>query len=171
MQLSFDWLLPIGAPFVVLASLLACSTTTGTVPGNDDVIRASGSIRFEVYDGAVCGDAGPSPVGRCSRATYTGGLNGNGDTAIQRLEAVAPDGMFFVTENEVLRLSDGELRSSVNAVFHSKSPDREVASLHAVTGGTGRYAGASGYIRLWRSDGDAFEYVAVIRLRAAAESS
>jgi hypothetical protein len=74
-----------------------------------------------VYDAAVCGDAGPSPAGRCSRATYTGGLNGSGDTAIQRFEPVAPDGMFYVTENEVLRLPDGEIRSGVNAVFHNTS--------------------------------------------------
>jgi hypothetical protein len=162
-----DTRLAIGVAFVALASLLSCSATTGAAPGNDDVIRTSGSIRFEVYDGAMCGDAGPSPIGRCSRATYMGGLQGNGDTAIQRLEAVAPDGLFFVTENEVLRLSDGELRSLVNAVFHSQSPDREVASLHTVTGGTGRCAGASGHIRLWRARGDVFEYVAVIRLVSA----
>jgi hypothetical protein len=132
-----------------------------------DVIRTSGSIRFEVYEGAVCGDAGSSPVGRCSRATYTGGLRGVGHTAIQRLEAVAPDGMFFVTENEVLGLTDGQLRSLVNAVFHSKSPDGEVASLHTITGGTGRYAGASGHIQLWRAHGERFDYVAVVRLGAA----
>jgi len=96
-----------------------------------------------------------------------GGLDGNGDTAIQRLEALAPDGMFFVSEVEVLRLPDGELRSLVNAVFHSKSPDLEVVSLHTITGGTGRYAAASGHIRLWRAAGELFEYVAVIRLKPA----
>jgi hypothetical protein len=157
----------IGVAFLVLASLLSCSATTGGVPVNGDVIRTSGSIRFEVYDGAVCGDAGPSPVGRCSRATYTGGLDGKGDTAIQRFEPLAPDGMFFVAETEVLRLPDGDLRTLVNAVFHSKSPDAEVVSLHTVTGGTGRYAGASGHIRLWRAAGELFEYVAVIRLQPA----
>ena len=75
--------------------------------------------------------------------------------------------MFFVAETEVLRLPDGELRSLVNAVFHSTSPDLEVVSLHTVTGGTGRYAGASGHIRLWRAAGELFEYVAVIRLQPA----
>lgn len=150
---------------LVAGSLLSCSSATGGMWVNGDVIRTSGSIRFEVYKGALCGDAGPSPVGQCSRETYSGGLRGSGDTAVQRLEAVPPAGMFFVTETEVLRLRDGELHSLVNAVFHSASADLEVASLHSVTGGTGRYAGASGHIRLWREDGELFKYVAVIRLK------
>jgi hypothetical protein len=157
----------IGLAFVTFPSLVSCASTTRSVVNDGDVIRVSGSVRFEVYDAAVCGDAGPSPAGRCSRATYTGGLNGSGDTAIQRFEALTPDGMFFVTENEVLRLPDGDLRSGVNAVFHNNSPDREVASLHTITGGTGRYSGASGHIRLSRADGELFEYVAVIRLEAS----
>jgi len=157
----------VGLVLVTLPGLSSCSATTGSVAIDGDLVRASGSVRFEVYDAAVCGDAGPSPAGRCSRATYTGGLGGSGDTSIQRFEPVAPDGMFFVTENEVLRLPDGEIRSGVNAVFHSKSPDREVVSLHTITGGTGRYSGASGHIRLWRADGELFEYVALIRLATA----
>jgi hypothetical protein len=153
----------IGAAFVWLGSL-GCSAMSGTVAGEDGILRASGNIRFEIYQDSVCGRAGPSPVGRCSRSSYTGGLHGDGDTAIQRLEPLTPDGMYFVSENEVLRLPDGELRSAVNAVFHDTSHDREVASLHTVTGGTGRYAGASGHIRLWRADGEVFAYVATIRL-------
>ena len=78
--------------------------------------------------------------------------------------------MFFITENELLRLPDGDLRSVVNAMFRNQSPDREVASLQTVTGGTGRYAGASGHIRLWRAEGERFEYVAVIRLGASSPS-
>jgi len=48
-----------------------------------------------------------------------------------------------------------------------QSADREVASLHTITGGTGRYAGASGYIRLWNGEGELLEYEAVIHLADA----
>jgi hypothetical protein len=41
-----------------------------------------------------------------------------------------------------------------------------VASLHTITGGTGHYAGASGYIQLWRARGETFGYTAVIYLAA-----
>ena len=150
---------------VLVGSLLACSTTMGT-SADDSIIRTEGRIHFDVYEGAVCGDAGPSPVGRCSRAIYTGGLDGKGDTAIQRMEPLLPEGMFFVSETEVLRLADGELHSRVNAVFNSKSPERELASLHTILDGTGRYAGASGHIRLWRTNEEVIEYVAVIHLGA-----
>jgi hypothetical protein len=64
------------------------------------------------------------------------------------MEPVEPGGVVTITEKEVLHLADGALTARINAVLHEKSPDREV-SFHTITGGSGRYAGASGHIRLW----------------------
>jgi hypothetical protein len=149
---------------LVLSGLLGCFATAGG--GSDDgTWRPAGRIEFEVYEAPVCGDAGASPLGSCSRERYTGGLEGSGDTAVQSMEPVPPAGVFSITENELLRLADGTLTTRVNAVFNSKSPEREVISFHTITGGTGRYAGASGYIRLWGHAGrDDYEYAALIRL-------
>ena len=146
------------------AVLIACSTQ----PRNRgrDAIEASGELRFENYQASDCEVAGPSPVERCSRGHYTGGLEATGYYAVQSMQPSAPDGIVFITEKEVLRLADGELYGRVNAVFNSKSPDGEVASLHTITGGTGRYSGASGYIQLWRERGETFGYTALIHLVA-----
>jgi len=144
-------------------ALVACATAAGPAR-QGDTIRASGEIRFEIYQAADCEVVGASPIGSCSRGRYSGGLVGTGYYAIQKWEPLAPEGMVYVSENEVLRLADGEIHGRVNAVFHNQSPDREVASLHTITGGTGRYAGASGYIRLWNGQGELLEYEAVIHL-------
>jgi len=79
------------------------------------------------------------------------------------MDPIEPDGLAYITENEVLRLADGELTAKVDAVF--QAPDREYVSLHTIIAGTGRYAGATGNIQL-RGDGSEIvvEYVAVIRL-------
>ena len=148
---------------LLLSGLVSCSAAVGG--SGDGAWRAVGRIAFEVYEAPVCGDAGPSPLGRCSRETYTGGLEGDGDTAVQSMEPVPPDGVFTITENELLRLGDGTLTTRINAVYNQKSPEREVISFHTITAGTGRYAGAAGYIRPWghASSGD-FEYAALIRL-------
>jgi hypothetical protein len=145
------------------AFLLSCSSLASGAR-QDATIEASGEIRFEIYQAATCEGAGPSPVASCSRGHYSGGLEGTGYYAVQSFAPSTPDGMTFITEKEVLRLADGDLYGLVNAVFDSRSADGEVASIHSITGGTGRYAGASGFIRLWRASGERFEYVAVIRL-------
>jgi hypothetical protein len=156
-------------PLALLSALalVACSTTTVRAR-EGGTIRAAGEIRFEIYQAADCEVVGASPIGSCSRGRYSGGLVGTGYYAIQRWEPLTPEGMVFVSENEVLRLEDGEIHGRVNAVFHNQSSDREVVSLHTVTGGTGRYTGASGYIRLWRADGapasEIMQYEAVIHL-------
>jgi hypothetical protein len=153
-------------PRLTLLSALAlgaCSTAAGPAR-HDDTIHAAGEIRFEIYQAANCEVVGPSPIGSCARGRYSGGFVGTGYYAIQKWEPLTPEGMVFVSENEVLRLADGELHGRVNAVFHNQSADREIASLHTITGGTGRYAGASGYIRLWNGTGELVEYEAVIHL-------
>lgn len=154
-------------PFV-FALLVSCGLGCTTAsPSNDHgAWRPTGRIEFEVYRAAICEDAGPSPIERCSRETYSGGLSGRGATAVQSMEPVEPDGVVTITENEVLHLADGTLTTRINAVFHSNSPDREVISFHTIVAGTGRYEGASGHIRLWgnaREDGE-YHYEAVIRL-------
>lgn len=151
---------------LLLGSLtLACSTTG--VPSSAGTWRAEGRIVFEVYQAPVCGAAGPSAIGSCSRETYTGALQGHGDTAVQSMSPVEPDGVVSITENEVIHLADGEITAKINAVYHAESPDHEFISMHTIVGGSGRYAGASGYIRLWGhggADPAADRYLAVIRL-------
>ena len=61
---------------------------------------------------------------------------------------VEPEGLVSITENEVLHLQGGDLHARVNAVYHGTSPDGEFSSMHTIVGGTGRYAGATGFLQL-----------------------
>ena len=132
-------------------ALLIAAACGGTAVGSSDgPLLVEGSIAFEVYESPVCGDAGPSPLGRCSRETYTGGLQGRGDTAVHSMTPVEPEGLVSITENEVLHLQGGDLHARVNAVYHGTSPDGEFSSMHTIVGGTGRYAGATGFLQLHR---------------------
>ena len=150
-------------PVLTASSILACSTSGGT--SSDGSVRVEGHIAFEVYEAPVCGDAGSSALGRCSRETYTGSIEGDGDTAVTSMNPVEPDGVVSITENEVIHLPDGDITSKINAVYHAESPDRPFISMHTITGGNGKYAQASGYIRLWGQGGaDGADYLAVIRL-------
>ena len=142
---------------------LACSTSGGAA--NGDSLRVEGHVALEAYEGPLCGDAGVSLLGRCSRETYTGSIEGDADVAVTSMNPLEPDGVVSIAENEVIHLSDGDITAKVNAVYHSESPDHPFVSMHTVTGGNGRYAQASGYIHVWGSaDAELADYLAVIRL-------
>jgi hypothetical protein len=146
-------------------TLVACATPA-TPPRGSDTIRATREIRCDVYEAPHCDEVGPSPLGRCSRGHDSGGIQGTGYYAIQRWEPTSPDGVVLIAENELLRLADGQLYGRVHAIFPGKSPDREVVRVHTITGGSGRYAGASGFIRPWNVvDADRFQHDAVIHQR------
>jgi hypothetical protein len=54
----------------------------------------------------------------------------------------------FIQEDEVIHTNDGDITAKISAAYDSTSPEKHFASLHVITGGTGRYAGASGWLQL-----------------------
>ena len=156
--------LHLGLLLGLAASLALACSTSGSAAG-DDSVRVDGHVALELYEGPLCGDAGISMLGRCSRETYTGSIEGDADVAVTSMNPLEPDGVVAIAENEVIHLSDGDITATVNAVYHSESPDRPFVSMHTITGGKGRYAQASGYIHVWGSAGaELADYLAVIRL-------
>jgi len=144
-----------------LIGLCALGLACSHLPLGDSPEPLRGRIHFEVYGGPACA----SPVGVCSRETYSGGIEGTGETVVQRFTPSDPSQVVFIQEDEVLHLDGGDLTSKISAAYDSSSPQLPVSSLHLITGGTGRYAGASGYVQLWGNTVDGSsdaDYVAVI---------
>jgi hypothetical protein len=48
----------------------------------------------------------------------------------------------------VIHTNDGDIAAKVSAAYDSTAREKPCASLHVITGGTGRYAGASGYLQI-----------------------
>lgn len=97
----------------------------------------------------TCGAAGSTVMG-CSEETWSSGFlaSARGDTAIQAFIPADPAYVLHIHENEVITFPDGStLTGKVNASLNAGSPTGEYASLHTITGGTGRYAGATGYLQ------------------------
>ena len=124
-------------------AILAASPTAANAEKQSR--RVSGHIHFDVIDrGPSC----PSPVASCWRATYTGGIEGVGKTVVQRYLPSDPENVHFIQEDEVIHTNDGDITAKVSAAYDSTSPEKYFASLHVITGGTGKYAGASGWLQL-----------------------
>ena len=106
---------------LLLAVAARCAGTAGGSSGAS--LRVAGQIAFETYRSPVCGDAGPSPLGRCSRESCTGDMRGRGDTAIQSMTPIEPAGLLVITENEVLHPVRQRIR------LHRVDTGAEAASL------------------------------------------
>ena len=133
------------AVFVLVAALVMAGTAADVAHAEKQSRRVSGHVHFDAIErGPSC----PSPVGNCWRETYTGGVEGVGKTAVQHYTPSDPPNVLFINEDEIIHTNDGDITAKISAAYDSTAPEKQFASLHVITGGTGRYAGASGYLQV-----------------------
>jgi hypothetical protein len=104
----------------------------------------SGHIADQPYAGAECA----SPLGQCSAGSFYGALKGEfvaSATSFTPSGDTAATGVLSFTADLVLHTDDGDLFLKDAGVFNTTPGGRgEHATVTTVTGGTGRWAGASG---------------------------
>ena len=104
----------------------------------------SGHITDQSYAGAECA----SPLGQCSAGRFSGALNGEfiaSATSFTPSNDTATTGVLFFTADLVLHTRDGDLFLKDAGAFNTTPGGQgEHATVSTVTGGTGKYAGASG---------------------------
>ncbi|MET0645902.1 MAG: hypothetical protein ABW208_04725 [Pyrinomonadaceae bacterium] len=104
----------------------------------------SGHITDQPYVGAECA----SPLGQCSAGRFYGVLKGDfvaSATSFTPSADTATTGVISFTADLVLHAKDGDLFLKDAGTFNTTPGARgEHATVTTVTGGTGRWAGASG---------------------------
>ena len=86
-----------------------------------------------------------SASGACSRFTATGDLRGDGVVFVDTFPS--RDVPSFSKAHTVIHTKDGDLTCTEAALFDGAGEDHAFVDLCIVTGGTGIYAGATGYIQ------------------------
>jgi len=119
-----------------LATLLAAGSAHA---GECQAVRA----RLEA---ATFTDGCKSPVGLCVAGTIQGsdGLGGTLLATVETLVPTAHDGRYAFTETLVVTTARGALTFSSTGIFDAVNG--RVSELHEVSGGTGDFTGASGYL-------------------------
>lgn len=139
--------------FITMTIILAALTLTAGAargvasrekPSKARCQTVAGHITDQPYAGAECA----SPLGQCSAGRFHGALKGNfvasatsftpsGDTAVT--------GVVSFTADLVLHTKDGDLYLKDAGAFNTTPGGRgEHSTVTTVTGGTGRWAGATG---------------------------
>lgn len=116
----------------------------GNAGADSTTMEVNGHVQDETVVGAGC----QSPVGFCTVGQLTGGIQGQLDFTVTSLTPVEPDGVLAFTAVSTISTSTGDIHCVDSGSFNTApGSDGEGVHLCVITGGTGEFAGASGYLQ------------------------
>ena len=135
---------PISA--LVVAGLL--TTGAALFPGLAIAGSNSRTVRGHVEDTVVTDGSCQSPVGICTAGRLTGGLGGELGFTITSLAPTTTPGVAFFTALSTIHTGKGDVFCADSGSFNTTpSSGGEGVHLCEITGGTGSFSGATGYLQ------------------------
>lgn len=133
-----------GVTFLAVLGSLAGTVVAPQARATPPSIPVDGYMTHVLFSGPGC----PSPVGFCSQDTVTGKIMGSGIGVIQTVSQANPNspGVVFITADGVLHTNKGDIDFALSVARNSNSAVNEFSNLMEITGGTGNYAGVTGYL-------------------------
>lgn len=108
------------------------------------VKKVEGTVNAVVTSGSECS----SPVSLCASGEFKGGIKGHFEFVAQSIGPSGTASLTVVNSTSVVHTERGDLFFASSAVGElTQGSDGEFTSLDLITGGTGRWAGASGYLQ------------------------
>ena len=128
-----------------LAGLGVLGSLGSPATAGPETIRARGSLLTHLVTGADCG----SPSGLCFSGKVHGVLTGTLDSQISTLTPTPQPGVQLVDAAVTIKTQHGDLTFAHELVLFNTDPAAkgEFAWQMQITSGTGRYAGAKGYLQ------------------------
>jgi hypothetical protein len=134
---------------VSLGLLTLAAAAAVAIIGASNATSKSTAIHGRMLD--ISQFAGPgcaSATGVCSRFTATGDIKGEGLVLVDTFPTDADgDGIGNTRAHTVITTKKGNLTCTEEALFDLPGADHAFVDLCLITGGTGIYAGATGYIQ------------------------
>jgi hypothetical protein len=105
-----------------------------------------------LYTSRVSTDGCASPVGLCLVGDFHGTLNGTGSLSVNSFGPTPAPNISVVDADVVIHDTRGDLRCREDAVLNTAAgSDSEYGFVCELTGGTGHWAGATGYLASYGS--------------------
>lgn len=130
---------------VMAATIAATSVSAVALAGGGSSDR---TVRGSFTSGAAFGGPDcPSPIDLCANATFTGSLRGPATAVATSFAPTAEPGVAMGVADIVIHARRGDLLCRESFVLNvTPGGDFEEGWICRVTGGTGRYANASGHL-------------------------
>ena len=107
-------------------------------------LPVDGSIKSHSIIGPAC----TSPAGRCFVATFKGTLQGSAEFVANSVTPTSQPGMMLINGNFLIHDNHGDLACIEDSLLNTAPESNgEFVFLCEITGGTGKWAGASGYLQ------------------------
>ena len=126
----------------IVTTGIAGGASAGASPRSQ---RAFGTFTSRIFNGPGCS----SPVDLCSTGRIMGTFNGALDLVATSMTPTPAPGVTLVVGDAVIRDARGVVRCTESILLDTTAGgDGEFSALCEITGGTGRWAGASGYLHV-----------------------
>lgn len=128
----------------VLAVVLGMGALAAQAGAGPKSIPVLGSITSQSIIGPEC----TSPAGRCFVATFKGTLQGSAEFVGNSMTPTSQPGMVLINGNFLIHDKHGDVSCIEDSLLNTTpGSDGEFVFLCEVTGGTGKWEGATGYLQ------------------------
>ncbi len=134
--------------YLSLAAVLAVVLGVGVLADQAGAGSKAPPVHGSIKSQSIIGPACTSPVGRCFVATFKGTLQGSAEFVGNSMTPTSQPGMMLINGNFLIRDKHGDVTCIEDSLLNTApGSDGEFVFLCEITGGTGKWAGASGYLQ------------------------
>jgi hypothetical protein len=136
---------------VVALASAAVAALAGSVAADPDSKVVSAHSESQRATGPDC----PSPVGLCTKGHIQGTIKGDFESLATQIIPSDVPGVLYIRATTTMHINGGDLYVEEHAIVNS-SPNSfgEFMSLGEITGGTGEWFGAHGYLQATGASGE-----------------
>src|SRR4051794_18696766 len=141
---SGRWRRLIPVSVLLAATVASGALVAGRAGASPKVVKVKGPFTAVFTNGPGCS----SPVGFCVKGDLKGSLKGTLDLTAQSTAPSGTTGLTLVISTSVLHTKDGDLFLATSTVGDlNPASAGEFSGVDVITGGTMKWAGASGYLQ------------------------
>lgn len=130
--------------FSFTAALLGAGVVADQAVAGSRTLPVQGTITSQTITGPAC----TSPIGRCFVATFRGTLQGSAEFVGNSIAETSQPGMMLINGDFLIRDRRGDMTCVEDSLLNTApGSDGEFVFVCEISGGTGKWADASGYLQ------------------------
>jgi hypothetical protein len=132
--------------FAIVATAGVVSVVVASqATAHSGALKVKGTFETQTVTGPTCA----APTGRCFAGTFRGSVRGPVDGSLTSVTPTQQPGVVLIDVSSTIHTSRGDLTSDHQQIVSNTSPtgSGEFSVLSEISSGTGRYAGATGYLQ------------------------
>jgi hypothetical protein len=130
---------------IVATAGVAGAAVASQATAHSGALKVKGTFETQTFTGSKCA----APTGQCFAGTFRGSVRGPVDGSLTSVTPTQQPGVVLIDVSSTIHTPRGDLTSGHQQIVSNTSPtgSGEFSVLSEISSGTGRYAGATGYLQ------------------------